>query len=119
MHLEPFQSDYEIIPQLYHYNKVANNLHCLCMKIYADTSINKHTQTQPVNQREYQVLSNPWQTCQKARGQISWMRGGNERETDNSVVLKSAHTDWAQVKKHTQKKQKVGVGSMRGSKSHR
>ena len=59
MHLEPFQSDYKIIPQLYHYNKVANNLHCLSMKIYADTSINKHTQTQPVNQSAYQVLSNP------------------------------------------------------------
>lgn len=31
----------------------------------------KQAQTRPVNQSEYQVLSNPQRTCHEARGQIS------------------------------------------------
>ena len=68
-------------------------------------------------QCEYQVLANPQRTCQEARGQISWMRGGNERETDDSFVSNGTKHGRVQVntKKPPKKQQdKQHFGLMRG-----
>lgn len=64
------------------------------------------------------MLANPQRTCQEARGQISWMRGGNERETDDSFVLNGANRGRVQVKKKKKKElkqDKQHFGLIRGS----